>query len=240
MEKFSYGTALFCMYSTIELCFTDTICWLLAKCLQITCQYRPVRNVIWCRLWRRSSTLWCREVCWWLKPSDCQSPTPHWALPVFNSMVYSCLYHDRASFKFSHTELVAARMKELQLTLSSGKQDYESIVLPANYIQGFLQAVQWITLPIHINRANHSKQPRLRGWICTATGDFHEQFRRTEQGHCRRSANAVFLHRHPDGEMGWFPPSSFWLRFLVSWRVSWGEWWAAWCVRFKALVLVNQ
>ena len=56
----------------------------------------------------------------------------------FNSMFYSCLYHDRASFKFSHTELVAARMKELQLTLSSGKQDYESIVLPANYIQGFL------------------------------------------------------------------------------------------------------
>ena len=34
-----------------------------------------------------------------------------------------------------------------------------------------------------------------------------------------------------------FPPSSFWLRFLVSWRVSWGEWWAAWCVRFKASLL---
>ena len=59
----------------------------------------------------------------------------------FNSMVYSCLYHDRVSLELSHTELVAARMKGLQLTLSSGKQDYESIVLPANYVQGFLQTV---------------------------------------------------------------------------------------------------
>ena len=60
----------------------------------------------------------------------------------FNSMVYSCLYHDRASLEFSHTELEAAKLKGLRLTLSSGTQDYESIVLPANYIQGFLQAVQ--------------------------------------------------------------------------------------------------
>jgi len=60
----------------------------------------------------------------------------------FNSMVYSCLYHDRASLELSESELVAARFKGLRLTLSSGKQDYETIDLPANNIQGFLQAVQ--------------------------------------------------------------------------------------------------
>jgi len=60
----------------------------------------------------------------------------------FNSMVYSCLYHDRASLDLSPPELEAARLKGLRLTLSSGKQDYETIDLPANYIEGFLQAVQ--------------------------------------------------------------------------------------------------
>ena len=60
----------------------------------------------------------------------------------FNNMVYSCLYHDRASLELSKSELDAARLKGLQLTLSSGSQDYESIVLPANYIQGFLQTIQ--------------------------------------------------------------------------------------------------
>jgi len=33
-------------------------------------------------------------------------------------------------------------IRSSELTLSSGKQDYETIVLSANYIQGFLQAVQ--------------------------------------------------------------------------------------------------
>jgi hypothetical protein len=60
----------------------------------------------------------------------------------FNSMVYSCLYHDRASLELPQSELEAARLKGLHLTLSSGKQDYETIDLPANYIQGFLQVVQ--------------------------------------------------------------------------------------------------
>jgi hypothetical protein len=61
----------------------------------------------------------------------------------FNSLVYSCLYHDRASLEISKSELDDARLKGLQLTLSSGTQDYESIVLPANYIQGFIQAIQY-------------------------------------------------------------------------------------------------
>lgn len=60
----------------------------------------------------------------------------------FNSLVYACLFHDRASLELSRSELEAAQLKGLRLTLSSGKQDYESIDLPANYIQGFLQAVQ--------------------------------------------------------------------------------------------------
>ena len=67
----------------------------------------------------------------------------------FNSMVYSCLYHDRASLELSQSELDAARLKGLQLTLSSGKQDYESIVLPANYIQGFLQVAQRVATHQH-------------------------------------------------------------------------------------------
>jgi len=60
----------------------------------------------------------------------------------FNSLVYACLFHDWASLNLSLPELEAARLKGLRFTLSSGKQDYETIDLPANYIQGFLQAVQ--------------------------------------------------------------------------------------------------
>jgi hypothetical protein len=52
------------------------------------------------------------------------------------------LFHDRASLNLSLPELEAARLKGLGLTLSSGMQDYETIDLPANYIQEFLQAVQ--------------------------------------------------------------------------------------------------
>ena len=60
----------------------------------------------------------------------------------FNSLVYACLFHDRASLELSQSELEAAQLKGLRLTLSSDKQDYESIDLPANYIQGLIQAVQ--------------------------------------------------------------------------------------------------
>ena len=60
----------------------------------------------------------------------------------FNSLVYACLFRDRANLELSQSELEAARPKGLQLTLSSGLRDYETIVLPANYIHGFLQAVQ--------------------------------------------------------------------------------------------------
>lgn len=40
------------------------------------------------------------------------------------------------------TGTLAVRIEGLERTLSSGKQDYESINLPANYIKGFPQAVQ--------------------------------------------------------------------------------------------------
>ncbi len=60
----------------------------------------------------------------------------------FNNMVYSCLYHDRTSLELSQSVLEAAKLKGLRLTLSSATEDYESIILPANYIQGFLQATE--------------------------------------------------------------------------------------------------
>ena len=59
-----------------------------------------------------------------------------------NNLVYACLFRDRASFELSRTELDAAQLTGLNLSLYSDQQDYESIDLPANYIQGFLQAVQ--------------------------------------------------------------------------------------------------
>ena len=60
----------------------------------------------------------------------------------FNNLVYACLFRDRASLELSRSELEAARLTGLKPTLYSDQQDYETIDLPANYIQGFLQAVE--------------------------------------------------------------------------------------------------
>lgn len=60
----------------------------------------------------------------------------------FNNLIYACLFRDRAGLSLSRSELEHARTGGLQLVLSSGTQDYERIDLPANYIQGFLQAVR--------------------------------------------------------------------------------------------------
>jgi hypothetical protein len=60
----------------------------------------------------------------------------------FSNMVNACIYQDSASVEISRTELDNAQRDGLKLTLSSGSEDYEHIDLPANYIQGFLQAVQ--------------------------------------------------------------------------------------------------
>lgn len=61
---------------------------------------------------------------------------------LFNNMVSACLFHDQASLELSPSDLDAARLDGLRLTLGSGSQDYETIDLPANYIQGFLAAIQ--------------------------------------------------------------------------------------------------
>jgi len=60
----------------------------------------------------------------------------------FNNLVYACLFRDQVSLSLSRSELEDARANGLQFTLSSGTQDYERIELPANYVQGFLQAVR--------------------------------------------------------------------------------------------------
>ncbi len=59
---------------------------------------------------------------------------------LFNYMISSCLYRDLFSLDLSRSDLENARTSGLQILLSSGKQDYERINLPANYIQGFLKA----------------------------------------------------------------------------------------------------
>jgi hypothetical protein len=59
---------------------------------------------------------------------------------LFNYMISSCLYRDLFSLNLSRSDLENARSSGLQILLSSGKQDYERINLPANYIQGFLKA----------------------------------------------------------------------------------------------------
>ena len=60
----------------------------------------------------------------------------------FNNLVYACLFVDQVSVELSQAELVTAKAKGLGLTLSSGMQDYESIDLPAQYLQGFLLGIE--------------------------------------------------------------------------------------------------
>lgn len=61
---------------------------------------------------------------------------------IFGSMTDSCLYRDRADIVLSLQQLEAARQNGLNMTLSSTAKQYETLDLPANYIDGFLQAVQ--------------------------------------------------------------------------------------------------
>lgn len=60
---------------------------------------------------------------------------------IFGSMVSSCLYRDRTEVILEGALLETGRHKGLLLTLSSRFADYEQIELPAEYIDGFLQAV---------------------------------------------------------------------------------------------------
>ncbi|MDD4915941.1 MAG: hypothetical protein PHW13_12990 [Methylococcales bacterium] len=62
---------------------------------------------------------------------------------IFGDMTDSCLYRDRADFVLNPGLLQAAVKTGLTLTLASAANTvYETLDLPANYIDGFLQAVQ--------------------------------------------------------------------------------------------------
>jgi hypothetical protein len=58
----------------------------------------------------------------------------------FSNMTNACIYWDSARMDFSRQDMEAAQQQGLKITLSSGSEDYEKIDLPANYIQGLLQA----------------------------------------------------------------------------------------------------
>jgi hypothetical protein len=61
---------------------------------------------------------------------------------MFCEMYPACLYRDRADVELSLALLEASRHTGLVLTLASAEKDFEQLDLPAEYIDGFLQAVQ--------------------------------------------------------------------------------------------------
>ena len=60
----------------------------------------------------------------------------------FSTMTFSCLYRDRAEIELNSELLIASKQTGLRLTLGTADLNYEQIDLPANYVQGFLQALQ--------------------------------------------------------------------------------------------------
>jgi hypothetical protein len=61
---------------------------------------------------------------------------------VYGDMVNGCLFRDRANVVISAEQLEAGRQSGLTLILGSADKDYETLDLPAQYIDGFLKAVQ--------------------------------------------------------------------------------------------------
>jgi hypothetical protein len=61
---------------------------------------------------------------------------------VFRDIGDGCLYRDRATVELSLAELEAGRQSGMNLTLSSADKEYEHLYLPAQYVDGFLRAVQ--------------------------------------------------------------------------------------------------
>lgn len=59
----------------------------------------------------------------------------------FNYMIFSCIYRDRFSLNITLSDLEKARAAGLHILLTSKKTPYESVNLPPNYIQGFLEAI---------------------------------------------------------------------------------------------------
>ncbi len=66
---------------------------------------------------------------------------------LFGDMANACLYRDRANVEFSLAELEAGSQSGMKLILGSADKAYESIDLPAQYVAGFLQAVNNPGLP---------------------------------------------------------------------------------------------
>jgi len=60
----------------------------------------------------------------------------------FANLTSACVYHDSASMVISREQLENAKNLGLKFVLSSGSEDYETIELPAHYVQGFLDAVR--------------------------------------------------------------------------------------------------
>ena len=60
----------------------------------------------------------------------------------FNTLVYACLFRDRASIDLSPAELQAGLASGLNLQLGSASADFDPFTVPANYFAGFVQAVE--------------------------------------------------------------------------------------------------
>ncbi|WP_347988088.1 hypothetical protein [Methylomonas sp. AM2-LC] len=61
---------------------------------------------------------------------------------MYGDMVNGCLFRDRANVAISLEQLQSGRQSGLTLILSSADKNYETLDLPAQYIDGFLIAVQ--------------------------------------------------------------------------------------------------
>lgn len=61
---------------------------------------------------------------------------------LFGNMSSACLYRDRAALELNAAALQAARRDGMALTLGASDKDYERIDLPADYVDGFLRAVE--------------------------------------------------------------------------------------------------
>ncbi len=61
---------------------------------------------------------------------------------IFNSLISSCLYRDRFSLYLSMSKLESGLTNGIKLLFRSEKQEYETLDLPSNYIQGFLKAIE--------------------------------------------------------------------------------------------------
>ena len=60
---------------------------------------------------------------------------------IFNSLISSCLYRDLFGLNLTRSELESGLAIGIKVLLRSETQEYETLDLPSNYIQGFLMAV---------------------------------------------------------------------------------------------------